>query len=210
MALAAFPLRTAVAVSAVLCACHATDGERVGQSRAPNRDSAMTPHVRPSAPPTSVRPGQSAASVPAALRAFCELPASTTPAAARQAAPTPPEVLRATQVLGSDESGLRVPLRCAIRTEAAWAALRDAGLNAPEGIGAQSFQGTMLLLVAAGEKPTTGHDIRVDSVLSGGDTLTAVVRSTWPTSGYAGDMFTSPVHVVRVSSTASHVVFVER
>jgi hypothetical protein len=112
--------------------------------------------------------------------------------------------LYASSTSQAGEPGLRV-LRDAAAWEAAWRELQ-AGLAAGPAP-AVDFARDMVVVVAAGERPSGGHNLRVEGTSTAADgALVVHVTTTEPGEGcMSAAVITSPVDVVRVPRTAGPV-----
>jgi hypothetical protein len=73
------------------------------------------------------------------------------------------------------------------------------------------FAGTVLVLAAAGPRPTTGYSFTIEEVRAVNGSLEVDVRELAPGPGcVTGQAFTSPVHVVQVPRTGTTATFTVR
>lgn len=118
-----------------------------------------------------------------------------------------------TRLASMQTSGYARPLELVVRDaagwQAAWATLHDGMPGEPPP--AVDFDGSMVLLVAIGERPTGGYDVRVDSVVpqGRGGRVHYTVVSPGP-SCMTAQSLTSPVDVVRAPRLDGDVTFERR
>ncbi|MFL5384756.1 MAG: protease complex subunit PrcB family protein [Longimicrobiaceae bacterium] len=110
------------------------------------------------------------------------------------------------------ESHLDAPLRCIVRNQREWDAIRPLTSIHPDSVfpaPAPDFRREMLVVAAMGSRPTILYDIVVNGTWLRGDTLVVTVTSASPQGDVVGDMGTNPVVVARVPR-ARTVLFLER
>ena len=116
--------------------------------------------------------------------------------------PTAPDVsLPVTRVVQGYFSAGDAPQRLAIRSSAelraAWEAMFRT-LSPPPEIPTVDFSQDMLIVAAAGAKPSGGYCISVESAVGTRQRVTMTVRSGGPTAGALLPVVTHPFDVVRV------------
>jgi SH3-like domain-containing protein len=104
-----------------------------------------------------------------------------------------------------------MPVRLVIADAEQWRRVTDAlGASLPELQGVD-FSREMIVLVAAGLRPTTAYTITIDSVTREGAELVVSVRQTSPGPRCGvGEMETTPVDAVRIPERTRRVRFVDR
>ena len=110
------------------------------------------------------------------------------------------------QLSGSSEG----PFRCVVRSEAEWHAIWSS--QGPDGIPpAVDFDRYTVLVATMGGQGSTGYEIRMDTIVTTGDSVTAIVWQYFPPLGaMVGELLTSPAHVVQIPRTDLPVRFLER
>jgi hypothetical protein len=111
-------------------------------------------------------------------------------------------------------SGIRDSLRLVIRDSATWhgywAAIQRPFIPAPAAPGVD-FSREMIVLAAAGTRPTGGFGIRIETVTADSARVVVVVRRTIPGSSCAvAAAVTQPVDLARIPVTPLPVTFAER
>jgi hypothetical protein len=116
-------------------------------------------------------------------------------------------------VLAEAHSGLTERRRGVVRDDAGWARLWaeiQAGVTPVPPRIPVDFARHMLIVVAAGTRPSGGYSIKVRSVATRGERLEVAVLETCPAPGAMVSMgLTQPVEVVRVPSLTQSVAFQE-
>ncbi|HEX8674537.1 MAG TPA: hypothetical protein VF710_21740 [Longimicrobium sp.] len=181
---------------------------------------ACSPGARPppEAPPEPPRlvafaPDAGDAAVPEALRGFCQGERAGG-AVAKTYAPRDYRWTRPLPALawsGYAQGGtrFRVPLRCVVRTEGEWAAVRAYGGLPDRALRPVDFNTHLVIVATQGTLP--GGYVSVDSLYFRGDTVTAVIlqsRTSRPVPG--GGISTVPLSLVQVPRKPTTVEFVER
>lgn len=107
---------------------------------------------------------------------------------------------------------LSLPLRCVIQNKSDWTEVRILGrLRLPRTFKGVAFNSETVLLAGLGPTPTSGYDVRFDSLATRNDTLFAFVGRGQPRPGSVLiASSTSPVAVIRIPKHTGPVVFVEQ
>ena len=192
--------------AALLAGCGAHEEGEDTEVQAPPRAVSREVLVTRFAPQAAVD------SVPAPLRGFCQ-PTRGAPGIEPTrfdtvAAPRSPRALQRRD----RESSLGTPLRCIVRDQREWDAIRpltsiypDSMFTAP----GPDFRNEMLVVAALGRRSTYSYEVWIDGTWMRADTLVVAVREITPPSDIDGDMVTTPVVVTRVPR-ARVVFFLER
>lgn len=110
---------------------------------------------------------------------------------------------------GPPESVFTV-LRTAAEWDSVWAiAHRNRITQAPQAAPAVDFTREMVLLAGLGTQSSTGWSIRIDTVVTRGDTMRVIIHSVGPQC-VAGMAFTYAWDAVRVPRTNGPVQFIRR
>lgn len=119
-----------------------------------------------------------------------------------------------TRVARGSFSALGTPRRLVIRSqpelEEVWAATfaAQSPMPAPPSI---DFASDMVVLVAAGARPTTGYCIAVESAAARGEVVTLTVVTTFPPGGtVVAPAITAPFEIVRLPRRGDTVTFIDR
>ena len=126
----------------------------------------------------------------------------------------PVSYFRETSDAFTQYSGIRDSLRLVIRDAATWqgywAAIQRPFIPAPAAPDVD-FTREMIVLAAAGTRPTAGFGIRIETVTADSARVVVVVRRTVPgTSCALAAVVTQPVDLARIPVTALPVTFAER
>jgi hypothetical protein len=199
------PARLAMA-AALLAGCGAHEKGGGAEVQAPARVASREVLV------TRFAPGQAADSVAAPFRGFCQ-PARGAPGIEpvrfdTVAAPRAPRAL----MRQDRESSLGAPLRCVVRSQREWDAIRPLTSIYPDSMfpaPAPDFSREMLVVAALGKRPTYSYEVWIDGSWMRADTLVVAVRELTPAGDTDGDMGTAPAAVSRVPR-ARVVFFLER
>ena len=111
-------------------------------------------------------------------------------------------------------SGLTQPAQLIIRDQSAWqqtwSAIWTSTTPAP-GLPVVDFSSNMIIVVAAGSKPSSGYAIAVESASQHDGDVTVAVRATSPSPGCAAlTVITNPVDVVQLPRYNGHISFEQR
>lgn len=113
----------------------------------------------------------------------------------------------------SEHSGLNDSTRLVVRDRATWETLWasiHASVTPAPPVLAPDFGEELAVVVALGERPSGGHEIRVDSVTRHERGLVVYVTKTEPGSGcFTTGVIVHPVHAVRVPRVVGAVRFRE-
>ena len=114
----------------------------------------------------------------------------------------PAETLPVTRITNGAFSKFTTPQRLVIRSEAslltAWAQVFGGPLALPPPLPSVDFSNEMVILVASGEKPTSGYCIVVEAAAGDSREATVSVLSSAPPSGGVATVITQPYDMVRM------------